>query len=105
MIKKVSIMLIISIMLFACSSTIPENKIPEKKDITITKQKEPIKTCWFILNPPENNDKFIFGTGIGNSEQSADEDAKASVAEFFRTFITTRYREYYESMQINDKEY
>jgi len=62
------------------------------------------KLCWFILNPPENTDDYIFGTGSGNSSSSADENARASVSKYFQNFLTTRYREYFESHQIDDRE-
>ncbi|MCD4818904.1 MAG: hypothetical protein K8S23_09455 [Candidatus Cloacimonetes bacterium] len=97
MIKWLSILFIL-LLIVGCATVKEEVKIPEKP-VQIEK-----KLPWFISNPPKNTAEFIFATGTGNSSSSADENARANISKYFKDFLTTRYREHYESHQMNERE-
>jgi len=104
MYKIIILLILFSILCFGCVFTKIETiQSPSTSSSQSVQQTSP-KSCWFMQAPPKNSIRYIYGTASGTSQQSADENAKANISKYFRAFLTSRYREHFESNQINDNE-
>ncbi|MBN1969913.1 MAG: LPP20 family lipoprotein [Candidatus Delongbacteria bacterium] len=101
--KNISNIVIIFLVL-GCSQTKQINN--EIKVPVIEKEKKIEKAIpeW-ISNPPQPDEYYIYGTGIGKNYDSSDNAAKSAISRYFKDKLESEYREYSQSITVDGREY
>jgi len=94
-------LLIICFFLFiaiSCSSR--KVTVPPLTSIEISKTSNP--PAWY-LNPRQNNELFIYGTGSGNSQEVADIHSRVDLGHFFESYVKNQTKSLMQSLEQEDE--